>query len=85
MSGAPVTDKHRELARKICDEDNNTLSARIPGLLFSAVGQAIADAEACGYEKGVRKAADIAEMTSEESSCKRAAERILALLPEVTK
>lgn len=76
---APVTDEHRELARQV---HMPTLlwavtSDDIRKSLVENLAQAIADAEARGYERGVRAAA---KRASRRSLDERFGNDILALL-----
>lgn len=81
---ATVTERHRELARQAV---NN------PGGWIQVIAQAIANAEECGREAGLREASELVSdyhaRHTDMCDCKpgpmlrRLARNILALLPEV--
>jgi len=90
---APVTEKHRKLANEVfwreetLDNDAGTIEN---------FAQAIADAEAAGYVRGVRDAAECVALRAsrwepgdqdglEHEELMRASRAILALLPKETK
>ncbi len=83
MSGAAVTDKHRELAKLISSKVRSFLGEDHHewDVLQAMFEDVAADAEARGYERGVRAAARLATRLSLDE---RFGNDILALLPEVT-
>ncbi len=95
MSGAPVTAKHRELAKKVFRTPHQYMSQNDD----QDLAQAIADAEARGYEAGIREAAKLLRKAADrisdttgdyyqrgrQTALRDSAHAILALLPEVTK
>ncbi len=93
MSGAPVKEKHRELAEELLEwRPPPGVTGQSTLVTFAAkanrIAQAIADAEARGYEAGIREVMDV---WGDHWDCSANpghegfTAAILALLPEVTK